>query len=57
MKYTVNISETLEQDVIIEAINESEAIGKAKQMYYNCEVILSADNFEKVYFNIKEKNK
>ena len=56
MKYRVDISEILKATVYIEANNESEAMGIAKQMYNNCDIILSADNFEDVNFTITEEN-
>ena len=31
-------------------------MGIAKQMYNNCDIILSADNFEDVNFTITEEN-
>ena len=56
MKFKVDISETLKATIDIEADNENEAIGMAKQMYNNCDIVLSADNFEEVKFNIMEEN-
>ena len=56
MIYRVNISEILTATIRIEADNESEAMGMAKQMYKNCDIFLSADNFEEVKFNIMEEN-
>ena len=56
MKYKVDISKTLKATIDIEADNENEAIGMAMQMYNNCDIVLSADNFEEVKFNIMEEN-
>ena len=56
MKYKVDISKTLKATIDIEADNENEAIGMAMQMYNNCDIGLSADNFEEVKFNIMEEN-
>ena len=56
MKYKVDISETLKATIDIEADNENEAIGIAKQMYKNCDIVLSADNFEDVKFYVTEEN-
>ena len=56
MKYKVDISKTLKATIDIEADNENEAIGMAMQMYNNCDIVLSADNFEEVRFNIMEEN-
>ena len=56
MKFKVDISETLKATLDIEADNENEAIGMAKQMYNNSDIVLSADNFEDVKFTIMEEN-
>ena len=56
MKFKVDISETLKATIDIEADNENEAIGMAKQMYNNSDIVLSADNFEDVKFNIMQEN-
>lgn len=56
MIYRVNISEILTATIRIEADNESEAMGMAKQMYKNCDIVLSADNFEDVKFYVTEEN-
>ena len=56
MKYRVDISEILKATIYIEANNECEAICMAKQMYNNCDIVLSADNFEDVKFYITEEN-
>ena len=57
MKYKVDISEILKATIYIEANNESEAMRIAKQMYNNCDIVLTADNFEDVNFNIMEETK
>ena len=44
MKYLVEISETLQRKVEIEAENPSEAIQTAKDKYYNSEIVLNADD-------------
>ncbi|MBQ4528309.1 MAG: DpnD/PcfM family protein [Clostridia bacterium] len=56
MKFKVDISEILKATIDIEADNENEAIGMAKQMYNNSDIVLSADNFEDVKFTIMEEN-
>ena len=56
MIYRVNISEILTATICIVADNESEAMGMAKQMYNNSDIVLSADNFEDVNFTIMEEN-
>lgn len=44
MKYLVEISETLQRKVEIEADNPSEALQKTKDKYYNSEIVLDADD-------------
>ena len=44
MKYLVEISETLQRKVEIEADNPSDAIQTAKDKYYNSEIVLDADD-------------
>lgn len=44
MKYLVEISETLQRKVEIEADNPSDAIQVAKDKYYNSEIVLDADD-------------
>ena len=52
MKYTVNVSETLSTKVVIDAHSRSEAMRKAREMYKNSEILLTADNFETASFDI-----
>ena len=54
MKYIVSVSEVLRTEIAIEANSEQEAIGQAKQMYHNCSIVLTADDFEDVSFSIKK---
>lgn len=44
MKYLVEISETLQRKVEIEADNSGDAIQIAKDKYYNSEIVLDADD-------------
>lgn len=44
MKYLVEISETLQRKVEIEADNPGDAIQTAKDKYYNSEIVLDADD-------------
>ena len=44
MKYLVEISETLQRKVEIEADNPGDAIQIAKDKYYNSEIVLDADD-------------
>lgn len=59
MKYLVEISETLQRKVEIEADNPSDAIQIAKDKYYNSEIVLDADDIvdgEVGFFVVKEYN-
>lgn len=59
MKYLVEISETLQRKVEIEADNPSDAIQAAKDKYYNSEIVLNADDIvdgEVGFFVVKEYN-
>ena len=44
MKYNITITETLKRKIEIEAESYDEAITKAKNMYYDCELILDASD-------------
>ena len=44
MKYLVEISETLQRKVEVEADNPADAIQKIKDKYYNSEIVLDADD-------------
>ena len=44
MKYLVEISETLQRKVVIEADSQDAARQKAEDMYYNSEIVLDADD-------------
>ena len=44
MKYLVEISETLQRRVEVEASNSADAIQKTKDKYYNSEIVLDADD-------------
>lgn len=45
MKYIVEISETLQRKVEVEADNPADAIQKIKDKYYNNEIVLNADDY------------
>ena len=45
MKYLVEISETLQRRVEVEANNPMDAIQKIKDKYYNDEIVLNADDY------------
>ncbi len=45
MKYTIQISELLSRKVIVEAESSESARQKVEDDYYNCGLVLSADNY------------
>ena len=52
MKYTVNVSEVLSTKVVIDADSRSKALLRAREMYKDCEILLTADEFETLTMNI-----
>ena len=44
MKYLVEISETLQRKIVIDADSQDAARQKAEDMYYNSEIVLDADD-------------
>lgn len=44
MKYLVEISETLQRKIIVEADSQDAARQRAEDMYYNSEIVLDADD-------------
>lgn len=55
-KFTVEITETLQRQIEVEAADENEAISKVKEMYRNEEVVLDAGDYIDTEFNIVDKN-
>lgn len=45
MKYTVQISELLSHKVVVEAESAESARQKVEDDYYNCDLVLSADDY------------
>jgi hypothetical protein len=54
MKYNVKISETLTNTVTIEAKSKEDAIDKAREQYFDCEIILMSDDHEETIFEVEE---
>lgn len=52
MKYQVEITETLQRTVEVEAESESEAINKVKKQYNNGEIELDTSDFIDTEFEI-----
>ena len=56
MKYKVKISEMLTNTVTIEAKSEEDAIDRASEQYFDCEIILMSDDHEETIFEVEEIN-
>ena len=54
-EFDINITETLEKTVTVEAENREEAEEKVQQAYYNSEYILDSENFTGVKFAVREE--
>ena len=54
-EFDINITETLEKTVTVEAENREEAEEKVQQAYYNSEYILDSENFTGVKFAVGEE--
>lgn len=55
-KYIVEITETLQKQIEIEAKSESEAIKIAEQMYRKQQIVLDADHHTSTAFEVQRKN-
>jgi len=53
-KYTVCVRETLARNVIVEADNEEEALGKVETMYRKEKIVLTYEDFTNVEIDIVE---
>lgn len=51
-KFSIEIIETLNRVIEIEAADENEALNIIRQKYRNSEVVLSADDYANTSFNI-----
>ena len=54
-KFTVEITETLQRQIEVEAKSESDAISKVKEMYSNEEVVLDSGDYIDTEFEVLEK--
>ena len=52
MKYRVEITETLTRMVEVEADSKEDAESKVNDQYQNCEIVLNADDFVAVDFEV-----
>lgn len=55
-RYRVKITEVLSKEITVEAGSHHEAYEKAKRLYRNCDVVLSADDFSDVDFRVEEES-
>lgn len=46
MKYEIKVLETLSRVVKIDAENEEDALDKIREMYFNEEIVLGAEDFD-----------
>lgn len=53
-KYTIEITETLQKQITVEAPSKLEAYIKAKLMYRNGDVVLNADDYVDTKFEVYE---
>lgn len=53
-KYEVTIKETLAKTTEVFAESEDDALNQAQDLYDNCEIVLSADDFEGMDMSAKE---
>ena len=54
-EFVVDITETLQRKVIVEANNDSEALNQVIDQYNNGEIVLDYNDYLDVEFNSKEK--
>lgn len=52
--YEVTIKETLIRTVEVEAESEDDAKDKVQELYDNCDIILSADDFDSMDMSVEE---
>lgn len=51
MKYKIEITETLKKEVEVEAKNIHEAVAKVMDMYSDCDIVLTADDYSETCFH------
>lgn len=52
MKYTIEITETLQKQIIVNADNKYDAIVMAEELYYNGDEVLYAEDLKETQFEI-----
>lgn len=53
-KFEVTITETLERQIVVEAASKIDAVKQAQKDYYFGDVILNADDFTDINFDVYE---
>lgn len=54
-EYIIEITETLQEQIKVEAISKEDALKLAKSLYCDCYIMLDEDNLTDVSFKIIEK--
>lgn len=54
MKYTVEITETLQRKIEVEAENCGQAVNNVMNLYRNGDIVLTADDYTETTYNCKE---
>lgn len=52
MKYTVEITETLQKQIIVNTDSEEDAIAMAEELYHNGDEVLYAEDLKETKFEI-----
>lgn len=55
MEFQIEITETLQKTITVEAINLEDALMKARSQYENETIVLDSDDFVDVEFDISEE--
>ena len=54
-QYEVEVKETLSRTVIVPAYNDFDAIERVREHYRDGKIVLDADDYSGVRFNVREK--
>lgn len=55
MKYIIEITETLQKQIIVNADSEHDAMVMAEELYYNGDEVLNAEDLKETQFEIIEE--
>ena len=53
-KYSIEVLEVLSRIVEVEASDEEDAIGRVRQMYRKCEIVLDDSDYKLTEFSVKD---